>query len=343
MNIVIRTDGSSDIGYGHVYRTLVLAKALRNANHKVTFLCNDLPGAPLDKIKNEGFFLYKIEKSRNEELELKQCLWIQGANWIIIDRYASEVREYETLRDKGYRVLAIDDICEHAFPVTILLNNNLFAEDLEYITDPMTIKLLGTKYNLIDDVYFQNDLSKSYIISPPLKFFVYMGGADNQNATLLVVSSLLQFNFPLKISIVINSSYKYEDELKKYISLNSKLFHDIRIQKDIPNLYDAALGSCLAFTAGGTTCLQMCAMLIPMFIIPSVPNQILVANALENKNVAIYHGPVFKINRDIICDEVESLITENSLSTLFRMHKNSVNIVKGCGAKLIIEEMEKHG
>ena len=42
MNIVFRTNGGQNIGYGHVYRCLSLAKALKmvQSSNKITFFAN---------------------------------------------------------------------------------------------------------------------------------------------------------------------------------------------------------------------------------------------------------------------------------------------------------------
>ena len=55
MRFVFRTDGSLDIGTGHVMRCLTLAGALREKGAICYFICRELSGNLIARIREAGF------------------------------------------------------------------------------------------------------------------------------------------------------------------------------------------------------------------------------------------------------------------------------------------------
>ena len=61
MKILFRTDASAKIGSGHVMRCLSLAVALKSKGHECIFICKDLKGNSIKKIKQNGFAVIKLK------------------------------------------------------------------------------------------------------------------------------------------------------------------------------------------------------------------------------------------------------------------------------------------
>ena len=62
MNILFRVDASNDIGGGHVLRCLNLAIALNKKGANVEFLCMDLVGNLVGKIRMAGFACHTLDR-----------------------------------------------------------------------------------------------------------------------------------------------------------------------------------------------------------------------------------------------------------------------------------------
>lgn len=339
MNVVIRADGSNKLGNGHIWRTLKLANELRNREHNVSYISKHFAGAPFQKIEDEEFSLKKIAKDEDDVEKVLEWAKIKGARWILVDRYASQTEEYQRYRDEGYKVIALDDLCMTQFPVHILVNQQLWAKEFKYETADDTIKLLGPDYIMMDDVYFKKQ--NHYIINPPLKLFIFMGGGDIKDLTYKVTKVVLQRKVPMVIDILLSSGYKYKEKLKTHINCYaSKMYHTVHIHENLPNLFDVAKGSRLAILGGGMAAFEMCSMGIPMIIIPQAPNQQLSAKYFEYYGVArsIINFPQNwqQSLRNFIFSFAEGP------DVLMEAHQCAKRIIRGNGIPKIVQEMEDY-
>ena len=61
MKVAFRVDASNDIGLGHIIRCINLAE-LNKLNIYSTFICRDLPGNYINKLKNKWFQSWLLKK-----------------------------------------------------------------------------------------------------------------------------------------------------------------------------------------------------------------------------------------------------------------------------------------
>ena len=60
MRVLFRVDASRSIGFGHLYRCLALANALRENGETCVFVCQSLSGDGILQIENDGFSVVKL-------------------------------------------------------------------------------------------------------------------------------------------------------------------------------------------------------------------------------------------------------------------------------------------
>ncbi len=272
--VIVRADGSTRLGHGHIFRTLTLAAELARRGWEVNYVCRDLEGAPLDRIRDAGFGLELLQPGMGETEDAEQTARFArrfGASWIVIDRYASDDNAHRHWREEGFKVLAIDDICEHPFPVDILLNQNAGAEGLVYETADDTIRLLGPRYALVREAYREARPSTPRAIQSVRRVMVFMGGTDPTDTTGAVLSAFDEVEDHVNMDIVVGSGYRHMDRLA---SAARNSHHLIEIHRDLTDLVGPMSRAEMAIAAGGSAIWELCCMGLPMVLVPSARNQI---------------------------------------------------------------------
>lgn len=165
VNIGIRTDGSSDIGMGHIMRCLSLAKGFRNAGAGVFFLSRFEQGISRirqDKFEviemqcrkighSDGFFYGDVSELEEDAEEIICRIKEFNLDILVIDSY-NVSREFFFLKLKPHikKLCYIDDVNKFVYPVDVLINGNITATTFNYTKySNDEIMLLGLKYNLI--------------------------------------------------------------------------------------------------------------------------------------------------------------------------------------------------
>jgi UDP-2,4-diacetamido-2,4,6-trideoxy-beta-L-altropyranose hydrolase len=331
--VIVRADGSTRLGHGHIFRTLTLAAELGRRGWKVGYVCRDLPGAPVSRIQDAGHKLVLLEPEIGEPEDSRETLRIAqefDAAWIVVDRYATDERAFRLWRDEGFKVLAIDDICQHPFPVDILLNQNLGAEKLPYDTDDATIRLFGPRYALVRPAYRQLRPDAPRVIEDVRRVMVFMGGSDPDDVTGKVLAALEEIDTPLKIEVVVGSGYPHLDQL---LVSSQESRHVLEIHRDLPDLAGPISRADAAISAGGSVTWELCCMGVPMLLVPIASNQLGIVDAMDCLGAAIrldcemgatYLGAIF-----------------GDLYGLRAAGRIAYDLVDGAGVTRVVEAMEE--
>ena len=270
---VIRADGSTQLGHGHVFRTLTLAIELAKRGWGVHFVCRDLEGAPLDRVRGAGFGLDllppEIDETGDAEAVVRAARRT-AATWVVVDRYATGEAAHRHWRRRGLEVLAIDDICGHPFPVDILLNQNPGAHDLPYETSDDTTRLLGPRYALVREAYRTARPPAPRTIGEVRRVMVFMGGTDPDDATGRVLAALEGVDRGLDVEIVVGSGYPHFGRLHAAARASR---HHVEVHRDLPDLVEPMKRADAAVTAGGSATWELCCMGVPTLLMPFAENQ----------------------------------------------------------------------
>src|ERR1700719_625946 len=120
MALFIRADASSSMGTGHLMRCLALGQAWRDGGGKVVFTTACTNPALLHRLGAEGFDLRGPEALGHAP---------HRDAWLVLDGYHFEGQCQRRSRQKGWRILTIDDMAHlpHYY-ADALLNQNVGAE-----------------------------------------------------------------------------------------------------------------------------------------------------------------------------------------------------------------------
>ena len=159
MQVIIRVDASNEIGFGHVVRCLTLATELRCRDINCIFICRDLPGNLIERIKQEGFeyfLLPSFEKNNSPydggwRTDAEQVLsYIKDIqpDWLVVDHYALDYQWEEYLSDTYRNLMVIDDLADRRHNCDLLLDQNFFENMLVRYDEkvhPSCKKLSGSR------------------------------------------------------------------------------------------------------------------------------------------------------------------------------------------------------
>lgn len=322
MNICIRADGGSTIGMGHIMRTLVLAQKLKE-NHNVFYACrvddplSDKYKLGIEKVESEGFKVVKLHENnfKNEVKDIK-------ADCIITDSYDVDEEYFNILKENFKISGCLDDekICNY-FNVDFLINQNMYAEDLNYNVNLDTELMLGNKYIILRDEF--RNLKKKEIKKNIENIMITLGAGDNDNVTEVIIKSFAKLK-KVVLHIVVGPAFKYMESLKKYQSSNVKLYFNANMAK-IMKECDLAVASC------GTTLYELAAMGIPTIGLVVAENQTLAAKTMDAKGIIKYS------NLQNLYEDIAHLSYEKRKYMSF----NGSNIVDGMGVNRIVEAIER--
>jgi UDP-2,4-diacetamido-2,4,6-trideoxy-beta-L-altropyranose hydrolase len=301
-NLIVRADATKRMGTGHVMRCLAIGQEWKKCGGEVIFFSYLENVSLRDRITSEGFRLISMDRKHPDPSDLRQVLdflrndrKVDAISWLVLDGYHFDPDYQASVREDGIRLLVIDDY-NHLprYHADVLLNQNIGAEKISYMTDPDTICLFGPKYALLRNEFIdQKDRIKGQS-QPVSNILVTMGGADPDNITLKVFRALLQAGLKgFELNIVAGHAnpnlekldHEIENAAKAKIATAKRLH--LHKNANMPKLIAEAD---FAITAGGSTCWELCFFGVPFMVIVAAENQRNVARELDRAGASVSLG-----------------------------------------------------
>ena len=219
--IYIRADGNSEIGLGHVIRSLALAEMLKddfNCIFATRFLTNYINTEVL-KVCSD---IIKLPETDNHFEAFLSCL--SGDEIVVLDNYFFDTDYQKAIKNKGCKLVCIDDIHDKHYVADVVINHASYVLKSDYSVESYTKCLLGTKYALLRAPFL-------HLAKQPKKYngmnkaFVCFGGSDYNNITQRVVERLLSLEFIENIFVVTGGAYKHKDKLQVLSEQYDKLLY----------------------------------------------------------------------------------------------------------------------
>ena len=346
-NLIIRADATTRIGTGHIMRCIALAQAWQEQGGGITFLSHCDSEALHQRIIDEGFDFIPIEKPCPDPNDLSFTLDMLSAishqpsaasPWLALDGYHFTSDYQKAIRERGYRLLVIDDMAhlDH-YHADILLNQNIHVSSLHYSCDRDTVKLLGCEYVLLRREFLKYKKWKRKIPDKANKILITMGGSDSDNVTLKVVKALNSLSdSDLEVKIVIGSANPHISSLEKELRHSTFTFHLLPGTSNMPELMAWAD---IAVSAGGSTCWELCFMRVASIIITVAENQKGVGEYLEKYGAGIHLGWF----EDVTVESLSELCSTvfRHLETRIRLYENTKRLIYGRGTEDIVKLMRQ--
>lgn len=250
-NILIRVDGYSEIGLGHVYRGLLLAYNL--IDHNIRFVLSGKSDLGIKKIR-ESHFSYSIIRDNSEVVNL-----IADFNCdILVNDILDTDEEYiESCKLTGVRVINFEDLGQGAKLADAVINDLYEKENV------LNNHYWGSEYYCIRD---------EFLLAKPSEFrecveevLVIFGGTDPCNLTQRLFDVIQMINNEeIHYTFILGMGYKKANELidiSKNLKLKIDFVQDVKLMTHYMGKADIAVSS------QGRTMLELASMEVPTILL----------------------------------------------------------------------------
>ena len=338
--LVIRVDGSAQIGTGHVMRCLALAQAWQEVGGQATFVMAMKAAALEDRLKSEGMEVVCLSLQSGGPDDAIHTIGLAraiGASWVVVDGYHFGADYQHIIKDSGQHLLCIDDNghAEHYY-ADIVLNQNVHANEALYANrEPHTRLLLRTDYVLLRREFLKWRGWRREIPAVAHKVLVTFGGSDFDNVTLKAIRALHQMAADgLEAVVVVGGSNPYYEELQSAVHRSPLA---IRLERDVTNMPELMAWADVVLSAGGSTCWELAFMGLPNLVLILADNQRPIAEQLDAAGVAVNLGWHWTLSSA----EIAQALTELLMATGVRaeMARCGRELVDGEGTARVLDHL----
>ncbi len=222
-NILIRTNGNSKTGLGHLFRMKNLVNHL--PRKKIIFIL-DYKNKVIEKIlKERCIFLYneneKFKSQKEDAKKVKKIIKNISTDLIIIDDYRFDI-SWEKFFYGNIKLAVFDDNNKKKHKCDFLIDSKWTGsstyERYKYLVNKNTIKLLGPKYAIISKDRSNKHISKKYF---NLLFYIGGGGDFKEYKKFLIdLGRKIQRFKKIKLIIIkgpySKNNFYLDSELRKF-------------------------------------------------------------------------------------------------------------------------------
>lgn len=210
-DLIIRADGSNEIGLGHLVRCLSLSAILKN-QFRIRFVCRQIPQKIESELVQQGFLLHRID------FEEQFFDLLRGRETVVLDGYTFGPDYQKKVRSKAFSLAFIDDLHDREYFADLILNHAPGISKDQYSAQPYTAFALGLDYALLRPPFIHAALeSNPREKASPENVLICFGGSDSKNLTLRALNVISDLNQFKKIIIITGSAYQFEKELMQNI------------------------------------------------------------------------------------------------------------------------------
>lgn len=375
--VVIRADANSKIGMGHVMRCLSVADALLKRGEEVLFVTADDTPVPLLTKKGVPYRvlhtdyadmeaelpeLWEVLRELPQGAESPDAALAQKNTSILVDSYYVTEKYLAALK-KRITTIYMDDIYAFSYPVDMLINYNIYGEEMGYEKDAAfadTKLLLGTEYVPLREEFSagagyaqsRKELSAETENVTPAEDRLHQTAEQGRTADggiLITTGGSDSFNLAGQLLM----------EAMKYDALKEKEYHvvsgslnphigelqalaqkheNIHIHCNVTNMAELMAESEVALSAGGSTLYELCAVGVPVIAFSFAENQERLVQTFVKRGIAQYGGNYRTDGNKMIQNTIaglETLLEDKNLRSEYR--KKARTLVDGKGAERIAE------
>lgn len=308
---IIRADGNTAIGMGHVMRCLSIADAMKDRNIEPVFMTADNDCVAM--IGDRGFEVCVLGTDyRDMESELplireflrQRTKDVDASSVILVDSYQVTSKYYEELRIMA-KVACLEDMGQ-SYPVDLLINYNIYGPKLVYDNKVTHATLLGTRYQPLRRE-FQQDIQ--YAIKNKITdVMITTGGSDPYFAARAFTDAFLAekklAEEKLRYHIISGTFNTHTAQLHELYDENPQVeIHEhVTCMKEIMKQCDVVL------SATGSTIYEVSALGVPLIAFYFAENQRQGAEMLSKITPVMNCGNFAENMADTVSNAVSTLL-----------------------------------
>lgn len=338
--LLIRADGGTQMGTGHLMRCLALAQGWQEAGGEVLFvLVWEMPAIE-ERLRQEGMqvaHLIDVVAGSEADAAATAVLARQHlARWIVVDGYHFGGAYQKQIKEAGFLLLFIDDNA-HAdyYYADLVLNQNIYAQARLYqAREPYTRLLLGTSFVLLRREFWPWRGWQRAMPEAARHLLVTLGGSDPDNVTLNVIQALQQLSGEWEAAIVVGGQNPHYHELVTAVGDDSR-FH---LRRNVPSMPELMAWADLAVSAGGSSIWELAFMGVPTLLVTLADNQSEAVNTLAQNDICLKLDQNRTLTLARVSEYLENLLNDSAQRAL--MYQRARDLVDGYGVVRIVNNMQ---
>lgn len=338
LSVLVRCDGSPEIGLGHVVRCLALADELEQAH-----------GCQVAFAMRQGPLGYKLVRARGylaftppeDEGWFDYPEWLEGvvnqvqARALVLDvRDDLPARAVGRLREGGLLIATLDDPSDR----------RLEADLAFYPPVPQAKRLHWTGFTGQLHLGWEWVVLRRGFAHAPIRVhherpmvLMTMGGSDPAGLTLRAVAALDRLPGDFDALVVLGPGHSDHGELADLLAATRRHFclrHDV---SDMPGLMAQAD---LAVASFGVTAYELAAMGVPAIYLCLTQDHAESASAFVEAGMADSLGVCTQVTAEVLAERVGALLADAPRRA--RMGQRARGLVDGCGAERVARMVARH-
>jgi UDP-2,4-diacetamido-2,4,6-trideoxy-beta-L-altropyranose hydrolase len=337
--LLFRADASLAIGTGHVMRCMALGQAWQDAGGRAIFAMAEATPAVEERLRGEGFEVVRpavpVGSAADAE-ETSRLALAQNASWVVVDGYEFGAEYQASLKNRGLKVLFIDDN-GHArhYSADLVLNQNAHASEALYPSrDSSTRLLLGPRFAMLRREFKSWRSWERNTPAVARRVLVTMGGSDPENVTQLVADAILSEG-GFQVTIIAGGSNPHLARLRELADSDSA----VRLVENTSSMPELIASADVAVAGAGTTSWEMCFLGLPALLLVLADNQQGVADKLCEQGIMVNLGRASNVAKSAIVAQLKSLA--DSPIRRREMSESGRALVDGRGAERVVAALKR--
>ncbi len=253
--ILVRVDGSSKIGLGHVHNMLTILNHFRN--DEILIVMNSQNKLGYKKFQEH---LYQVNFFKNDS-QLFEVIKKFQPHMIFNDILDTSINYIKKLKKEKIFVVNFEDLGDGRRYADLVFN------PIYHSNKNNSNEYFGPNFACVRDEF--RIWEPTVLKTSPKNIVIIFGGSDPTNKTYQVLKLLEKYKLKnMKYSIIIGQDYK---ERKKLLDIISKMKKDnflIELNENIDFLSKIFHESDFAITSNGRTVFELGSLHVPMIVIP---------------------------------------------------------------------------
>lgn len=250
-NIIIRVEGYSEIGLGHIYRGLVLAYNF--IDHNIEFVISTKSDLGIKKLKESNLSFTVIEK----EQELFDIIEKTECNILVNDILDTSSEYIKKCKSLNVRVVNFEDLGTGAEFADAVIN------DLYEKKNELKNHYWGSEYYCIRDEFLLSNQAK--FKEKVSEVLILFGGTDPLNLTERLIKIINEIECEeICFTFILGLGYKKYIEVIEFANNSNK---NIKIVRDVKIISEYMSKADVAISSQGRTMLELATIGVPTILI----------------------------------------------------------------------------
>lgn len=331
-HLLIRADGSTDTGVGHLMRCLALSQTWIARGGEVTIAAKDCPPVIQQRLLEEKVEYRSITcNSIGDETDANETSRIareKNVQWVILDGYHFDIDYQRKIRAQGLRSLIFDDhYRSNLWHADIILNQNLNADATRYKNEAANGKVIaGSNYTLLRRE-FRNATNAQPKHDTGRRILITLGGGDPENISGFILEQLNSIaTSGLSIKIIVGATNPHLVHIRE---ISRKSPHTVEVLTAVKNMAPMYEWCNAVVSNAGSTCWEWLSYNLPAAITITADNQQFIAKELSANSRAINLGQ----SRTLDAQKVRAQLAD--LLACIGDQRHEQKIVDGHGASRV--------